>query len=76
MNYESLNIRIEKHEKGYVVEVKKPRWTLFGIKWRWTHYISVSGISEQPWYYSSYDIAEKEALFHIRIDLIKKTFRN
>jgi hypothetical protein len=53
--------------------VKKPKWTLFGIKWKWTHYISVSGISEMPWYYSTEKFAEEEALKHIKWDIIENS---
>lgn len=46
--------RIKKYNKGYVVEIQKKKW--FGKKY-WTHFISVSGIKSEPWYYSSFDFA-------------------
>ena len=62
----NTNLRIKKYAKGWVFEIRKPRWTLFGIRWKWTHCISVSGIHTEPWYYPSKQIAEKEALLNIK----------
>lgn len=45
--------RIKEYPKGFVVEYY--RKTLFGGKW--IHYISVAGIDDQPWYYSSFEMA-------------------
>jgi len=46
--------RIKQYAKGWVVEIQKTKW--YGKKY-WTHFISVSGIEGEPWYYSSFDYA-------------------
>lgn len=46
--------RIRKHPRGYVVEIKKRTW--YGRVY-WTHFISVAGIPDEPWYYSTFDYA-------------------
>ena len=46
--------RIKKYPKGYVVEIEKRKW--YGKKY-WTHFVSVAGIDNEPWYFSSFDFA-------------------
>jgi len=67
-----MSYRIERHTSGkrflgYVVEVKKKKW--HGKEY-WTHFISVSGISSKPWYYSSYRVALDGLLFKVKCDTI------
>ena len=50
-----MKFRIKKYDKGWVAEVQKRKW--YGLKY-WTHFVSVSGISSEPWYSRSYDFAE------------------
>tara|TARA_R110000787_G_scaffold229259_4_gene336823 strand:+ start:1640 stop:1864 length:225 start_codon:yes stop_codon:yes gene_type:complete len=69
---EQANFRIRKYSKGWVVEIKKPRWTLFGIRWKWAHCISVAGINDIPWYYKTREFAEKEALRYIKYSMIEQ----
>lgn len=53
-------IRIHDYpNKGWVVEIQEKTW--YGRKY-WTHLISASGLPETPWYYSSYKMAESEAI--------------
>jgi len=59
--------RIKKHRRGYVVEHLKSTW--YGRRY-WTHFISVSGISEEAWYYSSYEHAEKGLIFKVKNNTI------
>ncbi len=73
MNYHKPKYRIKKYDKGYVSEVLKPRWTLFGIRYKWTHFLSVSGMSDKPWYFSNYRIAEEETLKYLSWDITEKS---
>lgn len=73
MDYINSNFRIKKYKQGYAIEIKVPRWTLFGIKYKWTHYISVSGISEEPWYFTTKGYAGGELLKHVKWDTIENS---
>jgi len=35
--------RIRKTDKGFVVEFKHAKWTLFGIKWTWKPFLTYLG---------------------------------
>lgn len=72
MNY-NLTFRIKKYDDGWVSEIRKPVWTLFGIKYKWTHYISVFGILDKPWYFHSREMAEEETIRKFKIGLITMT---
>ena len=61
--YLSMKYRIKKYIKGYVVEVEKYKW--YKGKF-WTQFISVSGMSEYPWYFSTYDHAERGLINKIK----------
>lgn len=76
MHLENIKIRIKKYQKGYVVEIQKSKCTLFGLKNYWTHLISVSGMSDKPWYYSSEEIAISEAIKFFNWDLLIGTKDN
>ena len=58
-----MKYRIEKYEKGFVVEIQKRKW--YG-KIYWTHFISVSGIASEPWFHSSYKFAEINLLKEVK----------
>lgn len=49
-----IEFRIRKYPKGYVSEVQKRTW--YGRK-HWTHFVSVSGMPDKPWYHADYDCA-------------------
>ena len=70
MTYEYSNFRIVKTKKGYRVDIKKTKWTLFGLKKYWTHFISYSGLAEHPFYYSTFDMAMSEMLKEIRWEVL------
>ena len=65
-----MEFQVTKYKRGYVVEVRKYKWTLFGIKKYWTHYISVSGIESMPWYFKTREVAISELLLKIKFDII------
>lgn len=65
-----IEFRVKKHIQGWVAEVKSPRWRPWGIKWVWTHYVSVAGIHTEPWYYKSREAAEKGLLRYTKWDMI------
>lgn len=76
MHLENIKVRVKKYPKGYAVEIQKSKWTLFGLKKYWTHLISVSGISDKAWYYSSEEIAIKQAIKYFEWDLLIGTRDN
>lgn len=61
--------RIKEYDKGFVVEIQKHKW--YGKKY-WVHFISVSGISSEPWYFSTYDYALDNLLTEIKWNLLKE----
>ena len=67
------NFRIKKYPKGFVVEVEKTRWTIFGNKKYWTHFISVSGISSLAWHHSTYEMAQMNLLNEIKWSTINNS---
>lgn len=67
---ENLEVRVKKYPKGWVVETKKPYWNIFGIKYKWIHIISVSGMKDEPWYYKDRDMAVKQAAKYLEWDLL------
>lgn len=70
MNGELANFRIIKYHKGWVVELEKPYWTLFGIKKKWVHFISTTGLPNEPWHFSSKEFAENNLMKRIELDTI------
>ena len=70
MTYEKSNFRITKSELGFLVEIQKTKWTLFGLIKYWTHFISYAGVSEKPFYYSTFEIAINEMLKEIRWEVL------
>ena len=70
------NFRIKKYEDGWVSEILIPRWTLFGIKYHWTHFIGVNGINCKPWFFSSRKFAERETILRIKRDIILRSRAN
>lgn len=73
MNYINSNFRIKKYNQGYSVEVKVPKWTLFGIRWKWTHYISYSGMKDVPYYFTTKGYAKNELLKLVSFDTIENS---
>lgn len=70
MHLENIKVRVKKYPKGYSVEIQKSKWTLFGLKKYWIHLISVSGMRDKAWYYSSEEIAISEAVKFFKWDLL------
>jgi len=76
MTYEYSNFRIVKTIKGYRVDIQKTKWTLFGVKKYWTHFISYSGIDKTAFYYSTFEMAMSEMLKEIRWDVLANYNQN
>jgi hypothetical protein len=68
-----MEFRIKEYNKGFVVEVKKKKCRLFYTKYYWTHFISVAGMNDEPWYHSSYKYAEMNLLNKIKWDTISNS---
>lgn len=45
--------RVKEYPQGWLAEVQKSRWALFGLKKYWTHYIGYSGMEHEPFYFST-----------------------
>lgn len=58
-----MKFRIKEYPRGFVVEIQKRKW--YGKKY-WTHFISVAGMGDKPWYHLNYDYAEKNLLDEIK----------
>ena len=72
MTYENSNFRIVKTKKGYRVDIQKTKWTLFGLKKYWTHFVSYSGLPKHPFYYSTFEMAINEMLKEIKWEVTDK----
>jgi len=59
-------IRIKEYPKGFSVEIQKIAW--YGRKY-WTHAIGVSGMSDEPWFYPSYELALSQFHEHFKNSL-------
>lgn len=62
-----MQFRIKQYDKGYLVEIKKRNW--FG-KTYWTHWVSVSGLVDEPWYHTSFDHAMESLIFKLKREVI------
>lgn len=60
------------YKTGYVVQIQKSNW--FGRKY-WTHFISVAGMDDKPWFHSSYEHAETNMLNKIKWDCITESYQ-
>lgn len=60
--------RISKKPKGWVVEVRTAKWTLFVIKYVWKPYVKTSGM-DCAWHHSSYDFALNNLLIEVKSDI-------
>ena len=65
-----MKLRIIKTDKGYVTQVQKSKW--YGKKY-WTHFCSVSGMSHEPWYYSTFDYALDGLIKKVRWDTLSES---
>lgn len=57
-----MKFRIVKFNKGFVVQVQKRTW----LRKKYKHFIGIAGIPSMPWYFRSYENAEKELLDNIK----------
>lgn len=61
-------IRIKQYPKGWVVERKFTTW--YG-RFYWKHIISVSGMPDEPWFFSTYEMA----LENLEFEFLKHIYR-
>ncbi len=59
----TMKFRIKRHKHGYVVEVQKVKW--YGRRY-WTHFVSVRGCAEIPWYHETYEYAEANLVIEVK----------
>lgn len=57
--------RIRKLPKGYIVEVKTPKWSLFGIKYVWKPYVKSAGL-DCAWHHKSYGHAFNNLISEVK----------
>lgn len=62
-----MKFRIKKYKKGWIVEYRKPIW--FGLKHKWIHVTSYTGLPDNPFYYPTPERARKGALDQIKDDI-------
>jgi len=70
MHLENLKVRVKEYPKGWVVEIQKEKCVLFFKRKYWTHLISVSGMSNNPWFYNTKEIAISQAIKFFEWDLL------
>ena len=57
--------RISKKPKGFIVEIKKSKWRLFGIKKVWCPFVKTSGLDE-VWHHSTVNHAYDNFISEIK----------
>ncbi len=67
---ENLKVRVKQYPEGWVVEIQKTKKILLWKKKYWTHLISVAGMHEKPWHYSSKEMAIEQAVKLFEWDLL------
>ena len=70
MTYEKSNFRITKSELGFLVEIQKTKWTLFGLKKYWANYLTYSGVPLEPYYFVNFNSAIEQTLKEIRWEIL------
>ena len=70
MRYEDSDFRIVRSQEGFLVEKQIVKWTLFGLKKKWIHFISYSGLSDCPYYFKTFDSALENMLKEVKWDII------
>lgn len=68
---ENLKVRVKKYPKGWAVEIERTKtaYLFFKVK-RWEHLISVSGMSDEPWFYDTKERAISQAVKLFEWDLL------
>jgi len=66
------NIRITKIDNHYIVEKGIPKWTLFGVKYKWIPFVTPTGMKDECWKHSNYDFAFDNTISEIRKALNQK----
>jgi hypothetical protein len=69
-----MKFRIRGTQMGYVVEVQKYKW--YGFIKYWTHYISVFGFYNEPWYFMTYEHALEELSLQVQKETIINSKKN
>ncbi len=60
-------IRMHETSKGWVLQIQKRKW--YGKKY-WTHLISVYGITDEPFYFKTYESCLDNAVRYFQWDLM------
>lgn len=61
--------RLKKFKQGWIVEIRKPYWTLFGIMYKWVHFNHYSGLPCSPFYTPTPEGAREVAVSQIESDI-------
>ena len=70
MTYEKSNFRITKSDLGFLVEIQKSKWNLFGLKKYWANYLTYSGLTSEPYYFDNFNSAIEQTLKEIRWEIL------
>jgi hypothetical protein len=65
MTYEQTPFRIVRTNKGFRIDIQKYKWTLFGIKKYWVHYISYAGLPDKAYHFKTFNDALTDLTFEI-----------
>lgn len=69
MTYELIDLRIIDKNNRFLIQKKRTKWTLFGLKEKWVDFSSYSGILIEPFYFQTFDSALSFLLKEIRIEI-------
>lgn len=45
--------RVKQYKQGWLAEMRKPKWTIFGIRYYWTHFVGFYGMDKEPFYFET-----------------------
>ena len=62
--------RVKRYPQGWLTEVQKTKWTLFGLKKYWAHYIGYSGMEKEPYYFSTPESALEAIKRQVESDVV------
>ena len=63
-----MDFRITETSKGFIVENKIVKWSLFGLKTKWIPFVKSTGL-ECAWHHKTYDYAMINLLQQIKKDM-------
>ena len=65
-NQKQNHFRIIEKGIGFTVEISRPKWTLFGLNYKWEPFIEMSGLKGTAVYFETRLIAESNFVRYLK----------